>query len=359
MSRRSPRDSDHVRFGAVEGEDSGYTVLTNATVTGIVIDEGGSRVEALELGTEDGAKHRLQADLFVLCAGGIENARLLLLSQRSGRGVGNALTGRFFQDHPRTTLGTFAPNTAPAIEREFFLLRPGDGVRVQRGLSLAFEVQRRERLLNCAAWVLQDLAEDDAWTALRGLLREKGAKRLRHGRTAARNAGQLAHGAWRRLVQGKPLPRRFKALDLEVLVEQTPDPESRILLAEERDAFGMPRARIDWRIGEAERRSVIRLGNAVARSLKAAGLPAPELVDWVREQRPENAVFRDPAHPLGATRMAASPERGVVDPDCRVFGTENLWVGGSSVFPTGGHANPTMTLVALTLRLADTLKRRL
>ena len=262
-------------------------------------------------------------------------------------------------DHPRTTLGTFAPSAASAIEREFFLLRPGGGVRVQRGLSLSFAVQRRERLLNCAAWVLQDIAEDDAWAALRGLLREKGSQRVRHGRVVVRNAGQIAQGAWRRWITRRPLPRRFKALDIAVLVEQTPDPESRILLSDKCDALGMPLARVDWRIGEMERRTVIRLGQAIHRALDAAGLPQPELMDWVRTGHLENAVFFDPAHPLGATRMADSPERGVVDPQCKVFGVENLWVGGSSVFPTAGHANPTMTLVALALRLADELKRKL
>ena len=361
LSRRSPRDSDHVRFGAgyEHAQATRMEILTNATLTEIVTDESRARVEALHLRTEGGAQHRVTAQAFVLCAGGIENARLLLLSQRKGRGVGNALVGRFLMDHPRTTLGTFAPGAASAIEREFFLLRPGEGVRVQRGLSLAFAVQRREQLLNCAAWVLQDLAEDDAWVALRGLLREKGRRRLRHGRVVARNAGQLAHGVWRKLVQRRSLPRRFKALDLAVLVEQTPNPESRILLSDRCDSLGMPRVRVDWKIGEMERRTVVRLGQAIHRALGAAALPQPELVDWVRDDRPQDAAFFDPAHPLGATRMADSPERGVVDPQCKVFGVENLWIGGSSVFPTSGHANPTMMLVALALRLADELKRAL
>ncbi len=352
---------DYVRFGPRFAQLNlpKVRVLTHATVTHITTGPNGAHVESLEIAAPGGKRRRVAARCFVLCGGGIENARMLLASDRvDPRGVGNArdLVGRFLMDHPRERIGGFAPEALRALQGEFLLQRHPSGARMQRGWSLRDAVQRREGLLNCAAWLTQHIADDDVWQALGALRRGRGA-RLLHARHALRHADQAIHGAWRRLRHGEPLPRRFKRLDLDVMVEQVPNPESRITLSDRRDPLGVPISRIDWKLGLRERETVIRLGHAVHDALQQAGLPTPELVDWVRDRRPEEAVLHDPAHPLGTTRMAACSCHGVVDRDLKVFGIDNLYIAGSSVFPTGGHANPTLTIVALALRLAETLKR--
>ncbi len=359
---RQTSSADHVRFGTGFGSLAGehLRVVTHATVTQIVTDENGSRVIRLRVSTPERIVHTIESRTFVLCAGGIENARLLLASnQVAPSGIGNrkGLVGRFFMDHPRTVIGRFDASAANAIRNEFFLLRHSSGVRLQRGLTLAPEIQQREALLNCAAWVTQHFHESDVWHALRRERRRRPRNPLPLGAVALRHADQILQGAWNRFVRRSPLPRRYQQIEMDVLVEQTPDPNSRIRLSETRDFLGIPLSQIDWKIGALERETVLRLAHGIDTAMTHLGLPRMQMVDWVRRRDPGAAIFRDVAHPIGATRMAATEEYGVVNADGRVFGVGNLYVAGSSVFPTSGHANPTLMIVALAVRLAGHLRR--
>ena len=103
----------------------------------------------------------------------------------------------------------------------------------------------------------------------------------------------------------------------------------------------------------------MRMGQSFGAAMAAPGLPRPTLEAWVQDGRPEDAVAIDLGHPMGSTRMSDNPETGVVDADCKVHGVEGLYIAGGSVLPTSGHANPTLMMLALTLRLADHLKGRL
>ena len=358
FSSRSAIHNDYVRFGlrfrALQAGN--LRVLTHATMTQLVATPDGSHVAHVEVSTPEGKRHRIDARQVVLCGGGIENARMLLASNRiDPKGVGNrhGQVGRFFMDHPRTTVGSFATEAWPAVQGEFGLSRANSGVRVQCGLSLALDLQKREQLLNCAAWTTQHVADDDAWRSLRTVGLGNGNNRFQAAKVILQNADQIAVGLWQKFILGRSLIRRFKHVDLDVMVEQVPRLDSCIRLSSRIDALGVPLSVIDWKIGEAECRTVIKLSKAVNAALARAGLPEAELVDWIRNDRPEDATFYDPAHPLGATRMAARPDEGVVDSEGKVFGVDNLFIAGSSTFPTGGHANPTFTLVALAIRLAD------
>ncbi|HEY0758371.1 MAG TPA: GMC family oxidoreductase [Acidisarcina sp.] len=362
FSRGSSFHNDYVRFGPQFAKLAAPNIRTilNATATNIITNVEGNHVQEMEVTAPSGAIHRVRSRCFVLCGGGIENPRIMLASTKNDpRGIGNrqGLVGRFLMDHPRAVIGTFAPGSIPAVQSEFGLFDYRDGARLQRGLSLSFDVQRKERLLNCAAWTTQHVAEDDVWRALRAMARIQGREKLAQSRMILRHADQILMGMWQKFVLGSPLPRRMKQLNVEVMIEQRPDQRSRITLSHRKDALGVPLAKIDWKIGEMERRTAVRLGNAFNDALARAGLPTAELVEWVRDNHAEAAVFTDPAHPMGTTRMAQSAQHGVVDRECKVFGVDNLYVAGSSVFPTGGHANPTLTIVALAVRLADRLRQ--
>ena len=119
----------------------------------------------------------------------------------------------------------------------------------------------------------------------------------------------------------------------------------------------MPLLRIDWRIGELERRSVMRLNELIGLELRRVGLPEHFRNNHLSEDINWRSQFIDRAHPSGTTRMSDSPKQGVVDRNCKVHGVAGLYIAGSSVFPTAGHANPTLMIVALAIRLADWLKR--
>jgi choline dehydrogenase-like flavoprotein len=119
----------------------------------------------------------------------------------------------------------------------------------------------------------------------------------------------------------------------------------------------VPRARIDWRVHELEADTLRRMAKLVAQEFARLALPLPQLADWVREDAPLPSSFVDVAHPMGTTRMGGDRSTSVIDGHCQVWGTKNLFVAGSSVFPTSSHANPTQMIVALAIRLADRLKR--
>jgi choline dehydrogenase-like flavoprotein len=355
---------DYVRFGArfnrIPVRDrKNIEIWTRATLTHINTDPVGSHVVSLDVADSNGRLVTIRPLRTVLCGGAIENARMMLASNRlnqAGVGNSNGLVGSFLMDHPKAVVGSFHANDIPAVQRKYGLLRHASGFRTQRGWSLTPSLQQSGRLANGAAWATQHLADDDVWRALRGLRRPYGRTRLSLALVVAQNLKQIVTGVWQRLVQRKPLPRRWGRLDLEVMVEQQPDIHSRITLSDRCDAFGVPLSRIHWTISELEGRSAIQLARSVERYMGEVEGIRPTLVDWVRENRPADAIFSDPAHPNGTTRMAKSVEDGVVDLNCKVFDVDNLYIAGSSVFPTAGHANPTLTIVALAIRLADHLK---
>jgi choline dehydrogenase-like flavoprotein len=145
---------------------------------------------------------------------------------------------------------------------------------------------------------------------------------------------------------------------LVIMSEQEPDADSRITLSADLDALGMPRSEIHWQPTPLVGQSVAIFARALVEEFKRLGLADVELDEWV-EAGEWRSNMVDNFHHMGTTRMSAEPAQGVVDPDCRTHQVRNLFIGGSAVFPTGGHSNPTLTLIALCLRLADKLKSEL
>ncbi|HEX2781236.1 MAG TPA: GMC family oxidoreductase, partial [Gemmatimonadaceae bacterium] len=181
-----------------------------------------------------------------------------------------------------------------------------------------------------------------------------------------RELAQLARGGreilslgWQRAVRGRRAFPAGAAIHLRVDSEQRPDPESRITLGEGADAYGLPRLLLDWRVSDLERRTVRRTAELLAAELERQGIGVVEsLGDPFDPSRPWGELRGDAYHMMGGTRMAAVESDGVVDTDGRVFGMDNLYVAGASVFPTGGMANPTLTLIALAMRLGEHLATR-
>lgn len=327
-------------------------VLLHANLVDIATTDDARAVTGLALRTLTGLSHSVRAKTYVLAAGALENARLLLLSNRTVRaGLGNQndLVGRFFMEHPH--LSGFGDIVVADLSRLPRIYR--ERVRVDgRDVSAAFDPSetflRQRRLLNA--------------TFMAGV----GGEFQRGGVPADH------HAAWQmdmlQAAQGfigggaGPVDRQRPDLlghwlGLGCACEQVPNPDSRVTLSDQRDALGLPRIRLDWRLTGQDRLSVVEHLRSLGQEFGALGVgrmwTAPEDEDgWP-------GLLVGGAHHMGTTRMHDDPRQGVVDRDARVHGTENLYIAGSSVFPTGGAANPTLTLVALTLRLADHLAPRL
>jgi choline dehydrogenase-like flavoprotein len=364
------------RFGAagrVELQRSrNIRVLLHASAVAIGVDEPGRQVTSLELATLTGRKFEVRAGDYVLACGGIENARLLLASpERQAAGIGNGhdLVGRFFMDHPRAVFG----KVHVARGRAFPMLRgrPVSDGKFQVGIGLAPEAQRQDGLLNHYATFesqssgYAEASYQAAVQAAQVLLRKGHAgSRFDLRRARLRELPEMIyllspkeimpHALYRAYVAARDrLPRR-EAPGTYVVVyfcEQPPDPESRITLSNEVDALGVRRARLHWRIGPEVSASVLRLQQRLARRLEACGIGRLEASSG-------DIGFTDASHHMGTTRMSLEPRRGVVDTECKVHGVTNLYVAGSSVFPSAGYANPTLTIVALALRLATYLETR-
>jgi choline dehydrogenase-like flavoprotein len=256
------------------------------------------------------------------------------------------------------------------------------------GLALSAERQYQEGLLNGALFVMEKRSHDDPFSALARLVKGRSPSRLRDLVTLARSPVQLAHCVGIKLLENDRMPHRMRELIVETVIrrmpnraareyqfrglphkldgallqgicEQAPEPSNRVTLASTRDPFGQPRARINWRPGDAARRTLMRMGELAQDAFPQAGLPPPVPYDWIAERHLERAVVTDSGHTMGTTRMSDSPSTGVVDTDCRLHEVTGLYVAGGSVMPTSGHANPTLMMVALAIRLADHLRAQL
>lgn len=259
----------------------------------------------------------------------------------------------------------------------------GDGPSGVVGLGFLVprsDILREEEMLNCRAFLAPtSLSRGEeyryaspgvvsAGTLARSLKAgDPPADLLPHVARLIGDLDDLTVFAYRYLRQDEEKEAYFLTLH----IEPAPDAESRVELASERDRFGMPRARLVWKFGDMERHTLDRMVHMLARSLGAAGHGRVRVVpgDLEVDRGPFGRGF-DPGpdwppglrgawHQMGTTRMDPDPARGVVDADCRVHGLPNLFVAGSSVFPTSGYTNPTLTIVALALRLADRLKQEL
>ena len=381
------------RYRALFEDASNITLLLHANLTELAAGSGADCIRSAEIASLAGRRGTVRARHYVLAAGGIENARLLLQSDRvHPRGVGNGhdQVGRCFMDHPRCVAGRILDGDFHALLRHY----PGDDQRGRRPLyrefALADEAQRRLRLLNARArpipvadappaglQALRDLrasfrtlegvdvdgVEDRVERALAtGLPRvfhsaARGpAQRAQLALRVGMNVGQVAGAVARKLRQRGVAACRH--VDLMAFFEQSPNPDSRITLGDAVDSMGMRKVRVDWRFSERDyasyRTAAGVLGDEAARCCGGRFEPEP----WLSDPALRPAVMGT-AHHIGTTRMSGRPEDGVVDRDCKVHGMENLHVAGSSVFPTGGWAFPTFTIVALALRLADRLRTRL
>lgn len=346
-------------------------VWLNANVTEIETDDTGCRVTGVAVRSLNGRSMRVKAPLVVLACGGIDNARLMLASRAGDpRGVGNAhdTVGRFLTDHPLAKVATYSDAGDARLRRRYghrWFDRNGNRHVYSLGMRLSPVVQRAEGLLNCAVHVLE-YGERPATVSLAG----RAGRALRRGRLDAETMADLRAvasdprglltGVYDRYVLKRPALAPPTSIAFCCAVEQVLDPASRVTLSDTTDALGMPRARIDWKVSDTEFATVQRTTELLFAEMGRLGFRLPTLAAWLAEG-PDGyrSAVHDMAHPMSSTRMSDSPTTGVVDRNCKVHGVEGLFVAGSSVFSTPGYMNPTMMIVALSLRLADHLKRQL
>jgi len=366
--------SPPTRFGAMyrkEASDSPMLrVLLRAVATELVASESGGRIDRLRVRTLAGGSFEIAARLYVLAAGGIENPRLLLLSDRSqAGGVGNAhgLVGRYFMEHPYVNSGWLSlDRDVPSLA--FYWPRRvrmnGTSTTVRGVFTMPREEVLSRQLVNCALFLLPpyeahpaletkgaDALRIIAHSLHRGWLSPGFGRHLGH---VLRDPGGAMTAAYLRLRRRMNL-EGARRLRLRAYCEPLPRHDQRVALIPARDALDRRRVRVDWEPSDLATRSIRRAHEMMDAAFRRAGLGHVECLLG----NPGEPPMEGGKHHMGTTRMHPDPKRGVVDQDSRVHGVDNLFVTGSSVFPTAGYANPTLTIVALALRLADHLQARL
>lgn len=375
------------RFGTVLTRSVAVHVLCDAAVTRVALAANCRTVEALEVVTRSGQRRRVTASAYVLAGGGLETTRLLFASndvKPAGLGNGGDRLGRTYMSHLCTTtaVAAFDPNAKVAHDYE---LDP-EGIYIRRRLWLTPEAQRRHRLLNTTFRThLPDPGDAGHGDAIlsamflaKSFVQREYAAKFSEGAVGlagyGRHAGNILRQPvdlvrftrmWlrKRVRASRKLPSVVRgsasnSYALEFHAEQEPNLASRVTLSGQRDRFGMPRLHVDWRISDLDVDSLRRSHALLDSRLRATGtgrlvMAAGDLAERVGRHSIVGG------HHIGTTRMSTGERDGVVDRDCRVHGTANLYVASASVLPTSGQANPTLTVLALALRLADRLAEQL
>ena len=367
----------------------GVQVLLGANCTAVRLHADGQSVQALEISTLAGKRFLAHPRAAVLATGGLETARLLLASHDvTPTGVGNRhdVVGRYYMCHIAGNVGMLTIHGPTHHVRHGYEVAP-DGVYCRRRLSLTATEQRRLGLANAVARLHFPRITDPAHRngvlsglfLARKLISYEYGKRLNDGpiptlgtytqhllnvaTDAFDTSAFLAHWLRRRTFAERKFPsvilrNRTNRFSLEVHGEQTPQAGSRVTLSDKLDALGMPQLRVDWRYSSADIDSVGRTLDVLKQEFSQSGAGHFEYNrDTLEEDLMRFGAYG--GHHIGTARMGSDIRTSVVDADCKVHSVRNLFIAGSAVFPTSSQANPTLTLIALALRLGDTLSKQL
>jgi choline dehydrogenase-like flavoprotein len=313
-----------IRFGDEMRRSNHLKVILGATATELRLDDACQQITAVKCRSLEGRELTVEGDVFVLATGAFEAARLLLASDRQlPQGIGNAhdLVGRFYTDHPKHHTGTLQPGP---LSRQY-----------------AHELQYAPKPRFCICFALDDATQEKEELLEHVLylkpIYEKPLERVG------------------RILRGRPVCRdgngAIASYRVKFVTEQAPHQKSRIKLGTELDTLGQRKLEVDWCFTSQDRQSMEKTLELLTQRFEAVGLGTFDFGD----EPPTLENMTDAAHQMGTTRMASRPEDGVVDTNCRVFGTENLYVASSAVFPTGPSYSPTFTILALARRLGQHL----
>jgi choline dehydrogenase-like flavoprotein len=362
------------------------TTYINANVVELETDETAKTVTRVRVACLSGNKFWVAAKIFILAAGAIENARLLLMSnqnQKAGLGNHNDVVGRFFMDHPLIRCGMLFPKSRKIFNSmALYDLRQVNNCSVMGKFSLTQQVMRQEKLLNMSALLFprdenfqfsgNEKAKSETIASVKILVSVLKYKKIQkkvlwHLGNAIANINHLlsfgyenyfnrkqqylfpnlSQGGWS---YNKDNEQKYVKFEVLSQTEQVPNPNNRVTLSDIKDRLGYPQPRLTFYWNDINTDSIKRTQKIFAEEFANAGLGKLQIEPL------EGNVKISTHHNMGTTRMHLDPKQGVVDENCQVHNVSNLFIAGSSVFPTGGYANPTLTIIALAVRLADRVK---
>ena len=350
--------------GLEEGDKA--TLYLHANLTELLLNAAGDRIEAALVRNYAGTKFRFEADHFVLSSGTIETSRLLLCSRSvNPKGVGNThdQVGRYFHDHTNLPAAVL---TGPA--RKMFLESFGPFLFRRTAHTVKFEaspgLRERLKLLSVMAHIIIDEPESSGVGVARSLLRSVQRRDMKEAifrelpkvPRASIDIGQLLYTA-------KFKQRRHASSSATVNFcidsEQLPQADTRIRLDDELDALGMPKTVVDWTVSEADLKTMRGFATFLRDRFAALNIQGIKWRPEIFDENSEITGITDTLHPMGGCRMGVDPRSSVVDGNLTVHGVPNLSLATAAVYPSGGSSNPSLTIIALALRLGDRLAAQL
>lgn len=341
-------------------------VVLHATATAMLAVERGGRIAGIHARTVAGRERTFAAAQYVLCLGAIESVRFLLQPLPNGQTpVWNhsGLVGRHFQSHIDYNAASIFARDAISL-RHCFANAYLNGYKYHPKIRMVFPAQIRQKSLNIAGAVTCIYEQEGEVLGLKLLFRNVFQGRssgfvMEDVRRARRQLKTIIGLGYGYVVKHRAHWPKNSTFWLRIHCEQEPLSESRIMLTDDRDASGLFRAKLDWRVSPLEWRTIACFAEEVKQVFAARKLAnievAPELA---KEDGFRDVVFDNSHHHMGGTRMSSTATNGVVNPQLQLHGIENVYVCSASVFPTSGFSNPTHTLIALAIRLADHLASR-
>lgn len=343
---------------------STVTVFTHANALSIDVSGNGEAALSVTATNYGGVRYKFFANQFVICTGTVEASRLLLVSTGvCPQGVGNCRgqVGRYFHDHVEVRAAEIVSEDKKRVIRAFApYVRDGTSYRAKLEATEDLRIERS--LLSVSAqFAIEEPSGSGAELirrALRGIQQGINRKLLRDMLSVPLASREMVSLAIAVNCRNRRFVSKKAGIVLDIDVEQKPDCESRIRLSQEKDDLGMRKAILDWRISGDERASIRRYVQELDVLFRESGLAN---IRWTPQAQGagecwESTSRRDTFHMMGGTRMGADPSTSVVDSSLKVHGIRNLSVASCSVFPSGGSSNPTFTMMALALRLADRLQ---
>lgn len=328
-------------------------LYTYANVTNIKTDENLKNVEEVIIKNHNGKKHKVKAKKIILAAGAIQNARLLLASNtQCAKGLGNEydLVGRYFMEH--IELNSAELWLKHKIPMAFYSFHGAEKTKARAELAISSASQKKFKILNGTASLklLAKARHIKPFIDVYGLP----GKWHREEKTFFERISNKIEK-----INESNIDNIEKAYMLYSRIEQAPNPNSRVFIAGDKDALGVARANLHWEITDFEKRSIRKIYEIIGHQIGLSDLGRIRLLESLRDVNDKSwPEFTTPGlHHMGTTRMSNDPKKGVVDSNCKVHGISNLYVASSSCFPTSGAANPTYTIVALSLRLSDYLNK--
>ncbi len=358
---------------------SNISIYLHANVVRVETNETADTVTRLRVVCLEGNKFWVEAKKIILATGAIEIPRLLLSSnqtQSSGLGNQHDLVGRFFMEHPHFSAGFFLPSDPDIFHATglYNSLHKVNGVPVIGKLGLSEKVIRQEKMLNHVVELTPTIVLKTALNQFiypsvhsksmqslktfrfamgKGRLPDEPGRHMRDILTGINDIPKAVYRSIKKRVLQAIDKRRVRLFCLEGMAEQAPNPDSRVILGPDRDHLGQRRANLDWQLLDMDKESIIKAHEIIDRELRHSGIG--RLFVEFNDKIPRYGI-KGGWHNMGTTRMHMDPKNGVVDQNCKVHGISNLFISGPSVFPTGGYANPSLTIVALAVRTADHIK---